>query len=126
MERVLVVDDSSFARMMLKRCLSIAGVGKEELLEAENGQQALDLLREDNTIQLVVSDINMPILDGRAMLRRIRASPRLNHVPVIVVSSLVNDDARAELLQIGASVVLGKPISPKLMIDACATVSAES
>ena len=80
----------------------------------------------NDNIHLVVSDINMPVLDGRAMLRRIRASPRLNHVPVIVVSSLVNDELRADLLKIGASVVLSKPISPQNIIRACATLEAEN
>lgn len=121
MKPILVVDDSAFARMMVKRCLSVSSLASRSILEAADGREALDVLRS-NDVDLVVSDLNMPNLDGRAMLRRLRASPRLCLVPVIVVSSLVNDESRAELLRIGASVVLPKPLSPQAMTNACASL----
>lgn len=121
MNPILVVDDSSFARMMVKRCLAVTALASRPILEAGDGREALEVLRR-STVDLVVSDLNMPNLDGRAMLRRLRASPKLCQVPVIVVSSLVNDESRAELLRIGASVVLPKPLSPQAMTDACASL----
>lgn len=122
MQHFLVVDDSSFARMMVRRCLETAGVPADTIQEAEDGQQALNALRGTHTIDVIISDLNMPVLDGRSMLRRIRASPRLCHIPVIIVSSLVNDERRADLMQLGAHAVVSKPLTPQMMLSLCATL----
>jgi len=123
MKPILIVDDSLFARMMIRRCLSVTSLSGRDIIEAANGQEALDIL-DRTDISLVVADLNMPVLDGWSLLRRIRTSPRLRHVPVIVVSSLINDESRADLYRIGASSVLGKPLSPKAMIAACFALEA--
>ena len=122
MQRFLVVDDSSFARMMVRRCLESAGVPGDAICEAADGQQALNTLRDETSFQAIISDLNMPVLDGRSMLRRVRASPRLCHIPVIIVSSLVNDERRADLTQLGAAAVVGKPITPQVILSLCAAL----
>ncbi len=119
MATVLIVDDSPTARMLVRRCLQIAGYGAEQMFEAEHGRAALDVLRVQ-PIDLVVVDLNMPVMDGRTLIRFMRSSPRHNGIPIIVVSSLVNDTAAAELVAMGASTVLKKPLSPAAMASAIA------
>ena len=119
MANVLIVDDSPTARMLVRRCLQIAGYGADQMFEAEHGRAALDVLRVQS-IDLAVVDLNMPVMDGRTLIRFMRSSPRHNSIPIIVVSSLVNDTAAAELVAMGASMVLKKPLSPAAMASAIA------
>ncbi len=110
-ETVIVVDDSATARMIIKRCLQIAGCADSNFLEAGDGAQALEIAKS-NEVNLVVTDLNMPNMDGTTLLRRIKASPKLHDLPVLVVSSANNAAKEAELLKAGAFAVINKPISP--------------
>jgi len=110
-KRILVVDDSSTARSLMKRCLEIAGCRDVEFVEAGNGKEAVDKVRALDC-HLVVTDLNMPVLDGRGLVLSIKTSPRLNHIPIIVITSSANPQREQELLECGASRVLGKPIVP--------------
>jgi two-component system chemotaxis response regulator CheY len=123
MEKILIVDDSPAARMIARRCLRIAGGSADEFLEAEHGRAALDLLKS-NRVKLVVADLNMPVMDGQTLIRFMRSSPRLNTIPVVVVSSLVNPSTAEELKKMGATVVLRKPLNPARMADALESVQA--
>ncbi|MCA9509808.1 MAG: response regulator [Myxococcales bacterium] len=111
LRRILVVDDSSVARKIVVRCLRGLGYDEVEFDEAEHGQAALDLLREREP-DLIVTDLNMPVMDGVSMLRRIKASPRLQHIPVIVVSSVLNEARKRELVERGVDLLVEKPVSP--------------
>lgn len=115
MQTILIVDDSSTARMFIKRCLEIAGFMEATFIEAADGSRALDLLRQE-PVDLVVADLNMPVLDGRCMLRRIKERPETAALPVVVISSASNDAANAELLAEGAYAVLSKPVTPPMII----------
>ncbi len=110
-ETVIVADDSATARMIIKRCLQIAGCGDSNFLEAEDGAEALEIAKS-NDVNLVVTDLNMPNMDGTSLLRRIKASPKLHDLPVLVVSSANNAAKESELLKAGAFAVINKPISP--------------
>ena len=123
MEQVLIVDDSPAARMIVRRCLRIAGLEAERVLEAEHGRAALEVLKS-TPVDLVVSDLNMPVMDGHTLLRFMRSSPRLRDIPVLVVSSLVNAAARDSLSPLQPVVILKKPLNPARMADALGQVSA--
>lgn len=123
MPNVLIVDDSATARMMVRRCLTICGYRADQTFEAEHGRAALDQLKAES-IDLVVSDLNMPVMDGRTLLRFMRSSPRLNAIPVIVVSSLVNEAAEEELRGMGATAVIRKPLSPAALAAAITSMEA--
>lgn len=123
MEQVLIVDDSPAARMIVRRCLRIAGLEAERVLEAEHGRAALEVLKS-TPVDLVVSDLNMPVMDGHTLLRFMRSSPRLRDIPVLVVSSLVNAAARESLSPLQPVVILKKPLNPARMADALGQVSA--
>ena len=115
MQTILIVDDSSTARMFIKRCLEISGCMDAEFLEASDGSGALDILR-GKRVDFVVADLNMPVLDGRGLLRRIKSDPQLSAVPFIVITSASNHAANVELLAEGAYAVLSKPITPPVLI----------
>jgi len=117
MLKILIVDDSSTARMFIRRCLEIAGCQGADFHEAGNGRQALDLLRE-MPIDFILADLNMPVLDGRNMLGRIKSSPRTCDIPVVIISSASNPASDMELVAQGAYAVLSKPITPPVLIAA--------
>ncbi|MFQ5750930.1 MAG: response regulator [bacterium] len=113
-ETIIVADDSPTARMIIKRCLEIAGCSHAKILEAGDGAEALELAKT-NQVDLLVTDLNMPNMDGSALLQHVKASPKLNRLPVLVISSTSNEANKAELKKKGAFAVLGKPISPALV-----------
>ena len=115
MQKILIVDDSSTARMFIRRCLEIAGCQGADFHEAGNGREALDLLRE-MSVDFILADLNMPVLDGRNMLKRIKSSPRTCDIPVVVISSASNPASDVELVAEGAYAVLSKPITPPALI----------
>ena len=110
-QTIIITDDSKTARMITKRCLEIAGFQNSSFLEAKNGEEALQMAK-DNPVDLMVIDLNMPKMDGGSLLKRLKSSPRLNHIPVLVISSLVSEAKEAELKELGAFAALSKPISP--------------
>jgi two-component system, chemotaxis family, chemotaxis protein CheY len=117
MKTIIIADDSRTARMVTRRCLVIAGCEGTEFLEAADGQAALELVRKYDA-DLLVTDLNMPIMDGTALLRAVKSSPRHNDLPVMVVSSMSSQARIEELIKLGAFVVLPKPISPAAIMEA--------
>lgn len=117
MQTILIVDDSNTARMFIKRSLEISGCMGCEFKEAADGKEALQTL-EKGPVDFIVADLNMPVLDGRCMLKQIKANPKTSAIPVVVISSASNDAANVELLSEGAYAVLSKPITPPIIISA--------
>ncbi len=111
MSRIVVVDDSAIARKFIKRCLEMAGCEDATFIEAEDGEKALEVLK-DGPVDLVVTDLNMPVMDGAQLLKKIKTSPSLTDMVVILVTSAENPELKKELLGHGAYEVLGKPVSP--------------
>lgn len=105
--RVLVVDDSRLARNHIRRVLE--GMGLNKLMEAENGAHALTLLK-DNEFDLVVTDYNMPEMDGRELSEFIRFNPATTHIPIIMVTSESSSSAHmANIQQTGVNALCDKP-----------------
>ncbi len=120
MPKILIVDDSAVARRIATRCITIARTDEIEFVEAEHGKDALEKLKAGG-FDCVVSDLNMPVMDGETLLRFLRCSPRHCELPVVVLSSLVNDSLSERLRAAGAHVVLRKPTDPGSMRDALNT-----
>jgi two-component system chemotaxis response regulator CheY len=119
MKRILIVDDSAMARIIIRRCLEIAGAPDWEFTEAADGEAALAILRAGG-IDMLVTDLNMPTLDGAALLRRVRASPKLAGIEVVVVTSDNGTATSNRLAEYGASAVLLKPLTPPRVAEALA------
>jgi two-component system chemotaxis response regulator CheY len=110
---VLVVDDSAVMRTMVIRTLRMSGVPLAGVLEAGNGEDGLRLLQEQ-WIDLLLLDINMPVMNGEEMLRRVRANPDTRDIKVIVVSTEGSETRLASLAELGASIV-HKPFAPETL-----------
>ncbi|MBB6481479.1 response regulator [Spirochaeta isovalerica] len=123
-ERILIVDDSATSRMIIKRCFHIAGYEKSEYAEAEDGLAALNFLK-DNPVDLIVSDLNMPRMDGTTFIRRLKMKDSAAHIPVIVISSMGNDAVRDELEGTAVLSVIRKPLSPAKILEALGEGSGE-
>ncbi|MDY6824935.1 MAG: response regulator [Thermodesulfobacteriota bacterium] len=124
MKRIVIADDSGTARLFIKRCLEIAGFEDAEFLEAANGREALELLKEQPA-DLVVTDLIMPEMNGVSLLRRIKSSPRMHEIPVIVVTSAASPQKIEELKNMQALAVVSKPISPPEVAEAIEPLISE-
>ncbi|WP_153115036.1 response regulator [Rhodocyclus tenuis] len=104
--RVLMVDDSLASRKHMRRLLSELGI--ERIIEAEDGRQAVALLQE-NTVDLVITDYNMPEMDGRELTEHIRTQSWQNTVPILMVTSEQNAGRLAAVERAGVSAMCDKP-----------------
>ncbi len=124
-QTIIIADDSSAARMVTRRCLEIAGYGEARLLDARDGCEALQLLHEHQP-DLLITDLNMPQMDGAALLKKVKASPRFHELPVLVISSMSNPVREEELCSLGAFAVLCKPVSPASLSKVLQSLEARS
>jgi class 3 adenylate cyclase/CheY-like chemotaxis protein len=110
---VLVVDDSRVNRLVLVRQLTGLGL---EVLEAENGAEALELLRTaPAAIDVVLLDVMMPELDGYETLAALKADGAIRHIPVIMVSGVEEQESVVRCIELGATDYLTKPINPRIL-----------
>lgn len=109
--RVLVVDDDPINRMMLSMSLAKDG---HVVLEAENGRRGLETLAAE-PVDVVLLDMQMPEVDGFAVLERRRGDPRLREIPVIVISGLDEMESVIRCIELGAEDFLPKPFDPVLL-----------
>ena len=105
---VLIVDDSKTARLMLSRVLSERfGLA---ITEASNGREALDLLGK-GSFEFVMMDVGMPVMNGLETLRAIRSSSTLASLPVLMLTAEKSEDVVREIIQLGISAYLSKPLN---------------
>lgn len=107
---VLVVDDSFTARKHIKRVLGNMGI--EKLSEAENGLEAVEIIK-DKSFDLIVTDYNMPEMDGKQLVEHIRNNSSQKTIPVLMVSSESDDNRLAAVQQAGISAICDKPFEPE-------------
>lgn len=105
--RLLITDDSFTTRELLRSILQSAGY---DVTTAVDGQDALDKLRADGGFELVVSDVEMPRLDGFGLTASIRADPKLTHLPVVIVTSLHSDEHKRRGMTAGAQAYIVKSL----------------
>jgi two-component system chemotaxis response regulator CheV len=128
---ILVADDSKFIRSTICESLRTAGY---QLMEAENGEEAWDLIAAakdkaqqtgepiSKYLNMVITDIEMPRMDGLHLTSKIRKETVLDNVPVVIFSSLASDDNKARWRDLGAADILTKPDLPNLVEKADALV----
>jgi two-component system chemotaxis response regulator CheY len=110
--RVLVVDDSRMARNVIKR--TIGNLGMQLITEAVDGEQAINLMKE-NMYDLVITDYNMPSVDGLALTQYIRNHSQQSHIPILMVSSEANDTHLSNVFSAGVNALCDKPFEPQLV-----------
>lgn len=111
---VLIVDDSAAIRKILHRVLVQAELPLGRVLEADDGQDALNTLGT-NSVGLILSDINMPNMDGIEMLGRLKASDEYKTVPIIMVTTEDSQEKVMQALELGAAGYVRKPVTPNQM-----------
>ncbi len=112
---VLVTDDSGVMRRMICKTLEMSGLPLGEVYEAANGQEGLEVL-DKHWVDLVLVDINMPIMDGEEMISQIRSRPDTQDLPIIVVSNEGSQTRIERIEQYGAKFVR-KPFAPEIILE---------
>lgn len=109
--RALIVDDSSVMRKIVERSLRQAGLDLESVVEAGNGAEALGVLR-DNPVDLILCDINMPVMDGLEFVRQIGTVETAKGVPVVMITTEGSETHVVQALSAGARGYIRKPFTP--------------
>jgi two-component system chemotaxis response regulator CheY len=117
-KRVLMVDDSKATRSMVAFTLRRAGY---TVLEAEDGEQAIRTLGEQ-PIDCLITDVNMPGMDGKELVRRLRESPAHRAMPILLLTTTFDGSQNGQAMQAGATGWLGKPFLPADLIEAVAKI----
>lgn len=111
---ILVTEDSSLLRKLIIDSLKKAGY--DNVIKAENGQEAWEYITKfkqdgtlDNEIKLIITDIEMPLMDGHRLTKLVKSDDDTKHIPVVIFSSLVNDEMRKKGVELGADAQLSKP-----------------
>ena len=111
--KLLVVDDSSTMRRIIKNTLE--RLGHTDILEAEHGLEAWDLLTQNDDIGVVITDWNMPVMNGLDLVKKIRAEQKYEDMPIIMVTT---EGGKAEVitaLKSGVNNYIVKPFTPQVL-----------
>lgn len=122
---ILVVDDSETVRAVIGKAIAMAGIPVTDLLTAVNGQEALDVLAKQ-WVDLVFADINMPVMGGVELVRRMKADEAMKEIPVIIVSTEGSATRIKGLLDSGVRAFLRKPFTPESLKTVVDGIMGES
>jgi two-component system chemotaxis response regulator CheY len=117
---ILTVDDSRTMRDMLMLTLSEAGF---KVVQAVDGVHGLEVL-QDKAPDVIVTDINMPRMDGFGLIERVRADARLRVIPILVLTTEGSADKKDRARRAGATGWIVKPFDPRKLVDAIRRVAA--
>ncbi|MFO0829234.1 MAG: response regulator [Phycisphaerales bacterium] len=116
---LLIVDDSPILRTAIAKAARLAGVPEDRIFQAANGREALTLL-DTVWIDLVLLDMNMPVMDGEEFAREVRKHPTLCDLKIVIVSTESNADRLQRMRELGVMDCLRKPFQPE---DLCRIVT---
>jgi len=121
---ILIVDDSLPMRSVIKRTIKAAGYGNADLLEATNGQEAMDLLK-NSWVDIVMTDYNMPVMNGLELIKNIKKDEISKDIPVIVISTEGNESKIQEFMDSGAEGYITKPFTAEAIRDLIVNILGE-
>ena len=110
--QTLIVDDSSVMRKIVERALRQAGLDSMHVYEAGNGAEGLEILRS-SPVDLILSDINMPAMDGLEFLRQIKDQKLAQGVPVVMITTESSEEHVKQAIAAGARGYIRKPFTPE-------------
>jgi two-component system, chemotaxis family, chemotaxis protein CheY len=122
---ILIVDDSAMMRTMIKRVAGLAGTPIGTIFEAGNGREALAIL-EQHPVQLVFTDLNMPVMTGTELLREMQARDHWRDIVRVVISTDGSDSRRDEVRNLSVAVYVEKPFRPEEMRDVLTSLTPAS
>ena len=109
--KALIVDDSSVMRKIVERSLRQAGIELSEVVEAANGVEALAALGRTK-VDLILSDINMPVMDGLEFVRQLQGVAEAKNIPVVMITTEGSESNVMQALSLGAKGYIRKPFTP--------------
>jgi two-component system, chemotaxis family, chemotaxis protein CheY len=109
---VLIVDDSPAMRSFVKRVLELSGFEMGTCFEAGNGSEALELLKNE-WVDVILTDINMPVMNGEEFVQNLSAHESFHSIPVLVISTDRTDDRVRQMISLGAKGYVKKPFQPE-------------
>ena len=113
---ILIVDDSPVMRVFLRKVVQLTGLPVSEFCEAGDGEAALEALRQ-RWMDLVLTDINMPRMNGEEFVRQLERDEMLCDIPVIVVSTDASRERMERMIKLGAKGYIPKPFLPETLRD---------
>ena len=113
---VLIVDDSQTMRQVIRKSVMLSGFDAGEFWEAGDGREALKTLRE-HFIDLILTDLNMPRMNGLELLKELAKDELLQKIPVVLVTSEATESAIKEACALGVKEYVHKPFYPEIMRD---------
>ncbi len=113
MKTALVIDDSRSMRQMVVWTLKQAGF---EVLDGGNGQEGLDTLRSAPRVDVIITDLNMPVMDGLTFIRSARALPSCRKTPILILTTESNNDFKMKGKDAGATGWIVKPFQPEQLL----------
>lgn len=122
MSRILIADDDSVNRLVCRHILQTAG---HDVILTADGLEAWHVLQQE-PVDLLLSDIAMPQMDGYALLRKVRADDQLNGLPVIMLTALGDDEATLAGAAAAANLILTKPVSSWQLSDSVRQLCGET
>ncbi len=114
--RALIVDDSSVMRKIVEKSLRQAGLPLSEVFEAGNGAEGLTVL-QDKTVDLILSDINMPAMDGLEFVKQLQSLEKAKNVPVVMITTEASESHVVQALSHGAKGYIRKPFTADQVRD---------
>ena len=116
---VLIVDDSPILRACIKKVVKLSGIDEDHIFEAGDGREALSVL-ETVWTDLVLLDLNLPVMNGEEFAEEVRKNPELSDVAIVVVSTEANRSRLDRMRELGVVETLHKPFEPE---DLCQLIS---
>jgi two-component system chemotaxis response regulator CheY len=107
---ILVVDDSTAIRKILIRVLRQTALAIEEIFEARDGLEALEIVR-NHPLNLVLSDINMPNMDGLGLLAELKGSEQWRNLPVVMITTEGSEEKVSQAIRLGSAAYIRKPFT---------------
>ena len=113
---ILIVDDSPTMRKVIRKCIVLSGLDMGECWEAGNGQEALGVLRSQG-VDFIISDINMPEMNGMEMFRELKKEESLRRIPVLFITTFGREKAMPEGPEMETQGYIQKPFHPEMIRD---------
>jgi CheY-like chemotaxis protein len=110
---VLIVDDSKAALFMLEKVLALSGINPKQITQALNGKDALHILQTDHSINLIITDINMPEMNGFELIEKIRKNPAWITLPIVIVTTEGREKYLQQAKTFNVRHFLKKPYHPE-------------
>ena len=111
--KILIVDDDRTTRKLLGLYLRGSGF---EVVTAENGLNALEKLGSE-TVQMVLTDLNMPFMDGIEFLKSMKSNPGTSHIPALMITTETDKEERERAIAAGADGYLSKPVTAEVVVS---------